>query len=245
MKIHRKLANAFGYELVKLRKLNETLEQNLRNVFDLQRINCVIDVGANEGQYGRSLRELGYRGRIVSFEPVSRPYAELQEAKGGDESWWTHQLALGAKESKQTINVSRASVFSSFHAPSEYGSARFSENFEAEHREEVEVRTLDGMWSELVSGLEDPRVFLKLDTQGYDLEVLRGAEGCVASIRGMQSEISLKALYQGMPDYVSALAEFRDRGFEITGLFPVCRDKQTLALIELDCVLIRPAPASS
>ena len=55
----------------------------------------------------------------------------------------------------------------------------------------------------------------------------------------MQSEISLKAIHEGMPDYLTALAEFRNLGFEITGFYPISRDKKTLAVIEYDCVLIR------
>ena len=239
MKLHHKLEKALGYKLIKTRKLNDTLEQNLKNVFQIQKINCVIDVGANRGQYGQSLRDSGYTGRIVSFEPVSSIYSLLQDTCLGDDNWRTYQLALGSEHTTQAINVCKASSFTSFYSPTEYATKRFARKVETADCEDVEIRTLDSMWPEVVNGLKKPCVYLKLDTQGYDLEVLKGAKCSLSCVLGMQSEISLKAIYEGMPDYLTALAEFRNLGFEITGFYPISRDKKTLAVIEYDCILIR------
>jgi hypothetical protein len=77
-----------------------------------------------------------------------------------------------------------------------------------------------------------------MDTQGYDLEVLEGATGCLSSVLGLQSEIALKPIYEGMPDYLTALAKYNSLGFGITSTVPVSRDKD-MTVIEFDCLMVR------
>ena len=97
----------------------------------------------------------------------------------------------------------------------------------------------------MVEGIDDPRVFLKLDTQGFDLEVLKGAESVLNKVVGLQAEASFKPIYEGMPDHITALTEFRRLGFEVTGFYLVSRDPGSYAIIEYDCVLARTAASSS
>jgi len=80
------------------------------------------------------------------------------------------------------------------------------------------------------------RVFLKLDTQGYDLEVLKGAAHSLQYIHGLQSEISCKAIYQGMPAHIESLQIIDQLGYEITDIYPLAHDKQDMSLLEFDCV---------
>jgi hypothetical protein len=86
---------------------------------------------------------------------------------------------------------------------------------------------------------------LKLDTQGWDLEVLRGADACISRIGAVQSEVSLKAIYKGMPSFIEAITEWNRLGFEITGMFPVSRDTNNLAIVEFDCVMARRRPTTA
>ena len=241
MKLHHKLAGIFGYELIKKRKLNDTLEQHLRNAFDLLAINGVIDVGANVGQYATMLRNFGYRGRIVSFEPLASAFAGLKEASRDDENWPTFNFAVGSEKATMTINRMDCSEFSSFRMPSAFGNTRFPNRIKLVSKEDVQVTTLANIWPEIVGGISKPRVFLKLDTQGFDLEVIRGAAENLDHVLGVESELSLKPIYEDMPDYLSALTEFKHHGFEITGFYLVTRDKKSLAAIEYDCVMLRAA----
>ena len=80
-------------------------------------------------------------------------------------------------------------------------------------------------------------LYLKLDTQGYDLEVIKGAENTLGEVRALQSEISILGIYSGMPDYLSSIKVFGEKGFDITGMFSVSRDK-FLRVVEFDCVAI-------
>jgi len=74
----KKTISKLGYELIRKPGKSERLDFHLYKLFDLLKINCVLDVGANQGQYAHFLRNLGYKGNIISFEPVTIDYAILQ-----------------------------------------------------------------------------------------------------------------------------------------------------------------------
>jgi FkbM family methyltransferase len=203
------------------------------------RIDCLLDVGAHWGEYGRLLRDSGYTGEIVSFEPVSANVERLAERSAGDDRWTHHRVALGRTAGSLEINVNRETDTSSFLEPTAYGQTRFADAVALESRETVEVRRLDELLESCVDRPQERRFFLKLDTQGWDLEVLAGASGCLDRVFGVQSELSVKPIYEGMPTYLDALAALGELGFELTGVFPVTRDSR-LQIVELDGVLVRP-----
>lgn len=231
-------AGGLGYHIGLRPPTGDTLEGHLRTLFDHLALNCVIDVGAHHGDFGRLVRRLGYTGRIVSFEPVAANFARLQEASSADPAWRIHDLALGAEAGRQPINVTRQSSLPSLRSPSAYGRAYFQGQLDIVDRPMIDVRRLDDVFAECVGGLASPRVFLKLDTQGYDTEVLRGGTGSLGQVLALQSELSVQAIYQGAPRYTEAIAELNALGFELSGLFPVTLDRK-LRLIEMDCVVIR------
>ena len=104
------------------------------------------------------------------------------------------------------------------------------------------MRRLDEMLDEVTDGIESPRVFLKMDTQGYDVRVFRGAGERIRDILGLQSEIACLTLYDGMTRYLDAIALDEDAGFEMTGMFPVTTEHSTMRVVEFDVVMVR-APA--
>lgn len=246
MKIHKECARLFGWELMHLRKDQPTLGAHLKRLFSLLEIDCVLDVGANDGQYAAMLRKIGYRGRIVSFEPVSKTYATLAERAAKDPYWRVFHCALAAKAGRKEIRVTRSSVFASFLDPSEYSKKKYPQDMPLERVEDVRLRTLDEVLPEATEGLQSPKLFLKMDTQGYDLQVFAGAKKSQPKILALQTEISIQAIYKDMPDYLKSLGVYTQAGFVISGLYPVSRDRETLALIELDCVMRRvEAPMAS
>lgn len=200
-------------------------------------VNLVIDVGANRGQYARRLRRAGYRGRIASFEPVPEVFERLRAAAADDPRWSVHPYALGREERVTSMHVVPGTL-SSVLAPSDFGARRY-EQLRAPATHEVPVRRLDGLLDELTAGLEDPRPYLKLDTQGYDVEVFQGASERVSDLVGMQSELALMRIYEGMPRLPEALAVYEGSGFEVTALYPVSREGATARVLEFDCVMVR------
>ena len=138
----------------------ELVQQHLVELFERVVPQCVLDVGANAGQYGRMLRRHGYEGWIVSFEPVRTAFEELAATAAVDERWRVFQLALGSRAEHRRIAVAEVSQLSSFRSVSEYGSAEFPGASEVVSEEEVEVRTLDDSWQEFLEGIPSERLFL-------------------------------------------------------------------------------------
>ncbi len=199
-------------------------------------IDCVLDVGANVGQYAALLREIGYEGPIVSFEPASAPYGALSTRASSDDRWRTVPIALGATDTAEELNVTASSVLASFRRPLPDGPEWIRAQMSVVATEAVEVARLDGVFDEVTGGAR--RTFLKLDTQGWDLEVLAGAGGCLEHILAIQSELSVIPLYEGMPTWLEALAHLSSLGFQPTWMAPVQLDGP-IRPIELDCILVR------
>jgi FkbM family methyltransferase len=202
----------------------------LRDLLRSLAVNCVLDVGANRGQYAADLRAVGYRGQIISFEPVRSEFEALQRAFAHDRRWSGLQVALGSVAGTANLIVPEATVFSSFLTllrpmPGTTGA-------------DVEVLRLDGLLPGLLRGQPRPRVFLKMDTQGFDLEVFRGAETSLPWIVGLQSEISVEPLYAQMPHYLESLHAYEQRGYVLHHLAVVNRTSQQ-DLLELNCYMRR------
>lgn len=239
-KLRYRIAESLGYDLAKKkRNAHAYPDLHVAHVLEASGVNCVIDVGANVGQYGEGLRKAGYAGRIVSFEPVAAIFEELAHKASGDPEWVCHPFALGSQDRVQPMNVMTSSVFSSFLSTTQLAEERFTDQIPIERVEDVQVRRLDSLLHEIVAGLAAPRIFLKMDTQGYDLEVFSGAGSSLDRVVGLQSELSLNPLYEGMPTFLDALGTYQKHGFRVTGFYPVSRDSSRLTLLEVDCVMVR------
>jgi FkbM family methyltransferase len=213
------------------------LRDHVATILRLYRVNCVIDVGANHGQYARALRRAGYRGHIASFEPVGEAFERLAASAAGDPRWSVHRCALGREESVATMHVVPGTL-SSVLTPTEFGFDRYHQLREAT-TEDVPVRRLDALLDEVIADVPEPRLYLKLDTQGYDLEVFAGLGERVVEFCGMQSELAVMQIYDGMPMMPESLAAYEAAGFEITALYPVSRQSRTGRVVEFDCVMVR------
>jgi FkbM family methyltransferase len=206
---------------------------HLRKLLNFLEINCVLDVGANCGQFSSELRKIGYRGRIISFEPVKRVFSTLENQFKNDPMWQGFQFALGSENKSLDINVfSNMTVLSSILKP--IGKHK---NIEIET---IEVKRLDDVLPQILKNFVQPKIFLKMDTQGYDLEVFKGSIDNLQFIRGLQSEISVKPLYQGMPHYLEALKTYESSGFDLYNLSIVSRLAHIGNVQELNCFMLRP-----
>lgn len=210
---------------------------HLRSLFQRLGVDCVFDVGANIGQYATFLRSMvGFKGLIVSVEPVAAFAEHLRSLASGDELWLVENAALGASAGQLRINVARSGEFSSFLPPKARDVAGFAEQSGTLRTEEVRVRTFDDLLSSIRRTHRARRVYLKLDTQGFDLEALKGVHDA-APIVALQSEMSIIPLYESMPDYLTALRAFSERGFSPSAMFPVAQTRDG-RLIEFDCVML-------
>jgi FkbM family methyltransferase len=210
----------------------------LRYVLNKLSINCVLDVGANRGQYGTLLRKIGYRGWILSFEPVRDSYEVLKAVAAERERWRVFPYALGATNERREINVAEETVFSSFLTPREESQIRFPTN-RLERKEEVNVRRLDSILETCLMDISSPRLYLKLDTQGFDLAVIEGAQSILPRILALQTEVALRRIYHGMHSFSESIDRFQAAGFEVIDFITVNRDLEQLCAVEMDCIMAR------
>jgi FkbM family methyltransferase len=233
---YKKITNAFKFKLIKNKK-HPTANAHTINLINHYNIDLVLDVGANNGGFGKALRTEGYKGDIHSFEPVSKTYAELTQITEQDPKWHIHKFALGETCSEQSINVTESSDLASFLDASEFGKDAYKQNLTVAHQETVTVNTVDEFLAKDIEDIKAKRIFLKMDTQGYDTYVIRGASASMNLIYCVLSEISFIPLYEGMPHYLESLNTYEDLGLAVTGLYPISR-KKDLSVIEMDCMLI-------
>jgi FkbM family methyltransferase len=226
-------------DLLNLRRDEDTsrfLPYHLGRQMKHQRINCVVDVGANRGQFAHKLLSIGYAGRILSVEPIPELCETMRREAGTIPQWRIVNAALGEREETRDLNVLAANDLSSLLPPrTDIGERVPGSEITSTIR--VSVTTLDTLMSEILEGVREPRIFLKLDTQGYDLHVLRGARNFLRHVYLMQSEISIIPLYEGMPNFVESLGTFRDLAFIPTGFFAVSNHISGVTL-EYDVVLV-------
>lgn len=213
--------------------------EHVSALLEQYRANVVLDVGSNRGQYAHRLRRSGYRGWIVSFEPVPSVFAKLQAASQRDKRWRVAPVALGEHDGEADIHVAPGNL-SSLLEPSDYGRSRYTKLRTLE-TQRIQVRRLEGLLPEVLPPAVEPRIFLKLDTQGYDLQVFAGLGAWQERLVGLQSEVALLRIYDGMPRLPEALATYENAGYEVSGLYPVSREASTARVLEYDCVMVRAA----
>lgn len=235
MRIFHRIADIFGYQLKRKRKL-DNCQNKIKAIIDLYQIDLVIDAGANIGQFATELRSNGYAGEIISFEPVKKSYHELAKKCMHDPLWAAVPLGLGANNEELRINTSPFSVFDSLLTLSNFATSNWK-TLGVDSTELITITTLDQYLLE--NKLDHRRIFLKLDTQGYDLEVFKGSLKCIDSIKAMQSEVSFIKIYKEMPNFIDVLENYLSAGFQISAFFPVC-ENVNLASIEMDCILVKP-----
>lgn len=211
-------------------------ETRLRDLFARLEVDLVIDVGANLGQFVDGIRAF-YDGEVVSFEPNPDVHQALAPRVAADPRWRCDALALGREECEATLHICPSHDFSSLLEPNAYCARRFGEAATAHRRVAVPVRRLDRALDTMGVNWRGRRVFLKMDTQGYDLDVFAGAGACLESVVGMLSELSLIPLYAGMPHWLEGLALYESSGFAVAELYPVTRDADVV--IEYDCLLVK------
>jgi len=203
--------------IIKLSSKPDTPFKSIIRNINGTNVSEVIDVGANVGQFGIDIRRHGFQGQIISFEPVQETFELLTETIEKYQPWKAIRLGLGASESEQIINVSGNAGLSS--SLLEMGSVHLK-NFPDSvtvSNQKVTISTLDNQLEAL--GLDPRTIMLKLDVQGYEAEVLRGAEKSLAKIPLCYLEVSLVPLYKGETTFLPILNFLAEAGHEVIDVF--------------------------
>jgi len=200
-------------------------------------IDLVLDVGANIGQFASEIRESGYAGKIISFEPLSSAHSSLLQASTGDPKWDVYpRCALGDHDGEVEINIAGNSYSSSL-LPMMESHRSAAPDSEYQGKESAPIKTLDSVAEEYLKNSRAP--FLKIDTQGFEWQVLDGARTTLPQIKGVLLELSLVPLYEGQHLWMDLLKRLEGEGFELWTFEPVFSDPRDGRTLQVDGIFYR------
>lgn len=231
------LARACGVELRRFAPASSFVAQQ-KAMLAAHQIDLVFDVGANVGQFGVELRrQIGFKGRIVSFEPTLAAHERLCMAAQGDALWdVAPRAAIGAVEGSIAINIASNSLSSSV-LPMLQAHQQAAPESRYSHSEVVPLMPLDSLAPRYLEG--SARALLKIDTQGFEWQVLQGASETLKRVVGVQLELSLIPLYEGQKLMDELVDELSARGFDLWAISPVFADPKSGRLLQVDAAFFR------
>lgn len=201
-------------------------------------VDCVIDVGANQGQYATMLRRyVGFAGTILSFEPNPEIFAILERRATGDRRWHVFNMALSDFDGTAHFNIMAANQFSSLERPAADMDPIFADRNKVTRQVEMQCRRLSGLLPELRAKHGFTRSFLKMDTQGHDLAVCEGAAEVLADLTGVQTELAVRPIYKGGTGYRSMIEWLEGHGFAPSAFFANNKGHFPL-LVEMDGIFV-------
>jgi FkbM family methyltransferase len=202
-------------------------------------VGTVLDVGANEGQYALFMRQLGFGGRIISFEPLIVAHERLQQSAANDILWTVApRMALGDHEGEVRMNVASNGGASSSILGMLETHQQAAPDVRCIGTEVVSMSRLDSIARGYLRD-EEKDIFLKVDVQGYELQVLDGANELLKRIVGAQLEVSFVALYQGQALLPTLIDYMMRKGFEVWGIIPGFADNSSGRMLQADVIFFR------
>ena len=231
----KSVTRRFGVDLVKY-DLRHSESKMLEHVIQQYKINTILDVGANIGQYAMDAIKNGYQGSIYSFEPIPSVYKTLEMTAKKYSGWQVFNLGAGRMEDEMMINVSENFVSSSI-LKVEEASLTAEPTTRITHQEKIKLTTIDSFLNSHpeIKG----EILLKLDVQGYEMEALAGSLKSLSRIKLIQSELSFVNLYQNGPRYDEVAGFLKQQGFDMFTIIPGFRDDKTGRLLQADGLFIR------
>ncbi|UHA73153.1 FkbM family methyltransferase [Paenibacillus sp. 481] len=199
-------------------------------------ISFVLDVGANIGQYALGLRNYGYEGMIVSFEPLENEFKQLHSTAQADEKWVCYNTALGNADTITELNVAGNSYSSSVlpmlklhvdHAPE---SAYIG-------TQKAHMCRLDTLRDQLLGNWHS--IYMKVDVQGYELEVIKGALRTLPMIKFIELELSLHPLYQGQPLFLEMRDYMHSLGYEFIYSEEGFKSSDSSEILQIDGIFVQ------
>jgi FkbM family methyltransferase len=235
-KFIRHLVRKFGYDIYRYNPGISSGAQ-VASILSLLSIDVVFDVGANSGQFGREIRDHGYKSKIVSFEPLSSARTALLRSARSDSNWVVHpQAAIGAEDGFVDINVSGNSVSSSV-LPMLDSHSDAAVDSKYIGLESVPMQKMDSVADRYL--LDKKNLFIKIDTQGYEWQVLDGARITLQKAKGVLCELSLTPLYDGQYLWLDLISRLESEGFTLWAMQKGFTDSRTGRTLQLDAIFIR------
>lgn len=225
-----------GYDISRFNAVSHPLARR-KALIESYNIDLILDVGANTGQFAKQMRDdIGYSGNIISFEPLSSEYKVLKEKADNDDKWKAINCAIGDMEEKSKINIAGNSYSSSI-----LGMLELHEKSAPESKyigsEIIDVKTLDNIMNELK--IKEENIYLKIDTQGFESKVIKGAANVLKHIDTIQLEMSLIPLYKDELLFNDMYNLLVSKGYSLVTIEPGFSDKNSGQMLQVDGIFHR------
>ncbi|MEO6568571.1 MAG: FkbM family methyltransferase, partial [Opitutaceae bacterium] len=206
-------------------------------------IDVILDVGAHEGLSARKTFDHGYRGRIISFEPLAKHFGKLNEAcaqaRQKGYAWEARHQGLGDQDATLPINVAGNGESSSLVAMlPEHEKLNPTSKYLGQ--EAISVVRLDTIFDQLRLTTKN-RVLLQLDVQGFEPQALEGACLSLPKITGVQLEVNFRPAYATGYDVPTAFQSMEKLGFTPCYVEPAWGDEKTWVFYQVDVLWFRVA----
>ena len=232
----RQILWKIGYDISRFTPTSHPLARR-RRIIECHGIDTILDVGANSGQFALELRrDLGFSNRILSFEPLSTAFGLLKKNAGDDPAWELYNYAIGDANERREINIAGNSYSSSLldMLPTHL---KYAPKSGYVGTEVVDIKTLDSVFGEVCGS--DANIYLKIDTQGFESRVLKGAEKSLPRIDTIQMEMSLVPLYDGELMFNEMCGMMSQKGYSLIALEDAFSDPDSGRLLQVDGIFHR------
>ena len=214
-------------------------EKSLRarmKIINQFKIDLIFDIGANVGQYAMLLRKLGYKNQIVSFEPMKKEFNILKNKSINDSFWEIKNCAIGDTDTEDLINISGNSVSSSLHKMKQ-NHIKVQKKSEYIGQEKINVKKIDSFIDDY-SKIYD-NIFMKVDTQGNEYNVIKGSRDLINKITGIQMEMSIIPLYENEKNHIELIKFLDEKGFVLFSIEPGFSNSISGQLLQYDGIFIK------
>jgi FkbM family methyltransferase len=240
-KLVRDVFKKLGYEIRRTQPTHSgtATQTQVGRLLSFLKIDCTFDIGANVGQFAQHLRRSGYKGRIISFEPLTDAWKKLNFASANDDGWIVHpRCAIGEREAVVDINVAGNSQSSSLLSMLEQH-RRSDPESQYIGQQKTKLIPLSSVFAKYARPQDN--VLIKIDAQGYEKQVLDGCDEILDKIRAIYIELSLTPLYGGQELWRYFVDRLENRGFNIWNMQPGFSDPTTGRTLQIDVAFVREA----
>jgi len=196
---------------------------------------CILDVGANMGQFAQAVIHCGWGGKIISFEPLGEEFKVLCEKAKAHPDWIVAPRGAVGDYSGETIIYRAGNSASSSLLTMRNEHIDAAQESVTVGRETITIRRLDQF--DLIPVVES--LFLKIDTQGFEMSVLKGAAGIMPQIKGMLVEISFEHLYENQAQGDEIIDYLMRQGFKLHDMIPCFYHPKSGRMLQANIIVIR------
>lgn len=232
----RKFLWRIGYDVSRFNSVSHPIARR-KALLKSYNIDLVLDIGANIGQFAEQMRsDVGYTGNIISFEPLSSEFELLKKKSDSDKKWKAIHCAIGDIEQKSQINIAGNSYSSSILSMLE-SHEKSAPDSKYVGQETIDIKTLDGIMDDLQ--INDANTYLKIDTQGFEGKVIKGAETSLSYIDTIQLEMSLSPLYENELLFNELYVILLAKGYTLVAFEPGFSDSKSGQMLQVDGIFHR------